>query len=245
MFDGRWRTTVERGTLPVGSALRRSGLRADHFTGLGLALAAACAVAVGSGRLGLGLGLLIGAAVPDMLDGAVAKASGTSSTRGAFFDSVADRVTDLLVLGGIAWYLGGRGDGRGAMLAYAVAAASTVVSYERAKAESLGLQAKGGLMERAERTITLMVALAFSALMVPLLWVMLALTSLTAVQRFVKVWRQAGRPPKPTPTTRPRPWRAGPTRTERTSAAALRWQARRERLVAARAARRRNASTRP
>ena len=196
MFDGRWRTGIEKGIHPLGAALRRTGLTADHFTFLGLVLAGATAVAVGTGRLGLGLVLLISSAVPDLLDGAVAKASGTASVRGAFFDSVVDRVSDALVLGGFAWYLQtDKGDHWG-MLPFALLAASMLISYERAKAESLGLQAKGGLMERAERIVALCLALLVSALMVPILWVMLALTSVTAVQRFIKVWRQAAAPPR-------------------------------------------------
>ena len=65
-----------------------------------------------------------------------------------------------------------------------------LVSYERAKAEALGLSARGGVMERAERMVLLGVGLAFDIL-VPVLWIMLALTALTAVHRFVMVWRQA------------------------------------------------------
>ena len=204
MFDGRWRGSVEQGLKPVGSSLRRSGLTADHLTGLGLVLAAACAVAVGSGRLGLGLVLLVAAALPDMLDGAVAKASGTASPRGAFFDSVADRVSDSLVLGGVAWYLAGENGGRAALLPFAVLAASTLISYERAKAESLGYTARGGLMERAERIVALCFGLFVSTLLVPVLWVMLGLTIVTAVHRFVKVWRQAS---APRPERRWRTWR--------------------------------------
>jgi CDP-diacylglycerol---glycerol-3-phosphate 3-phosphatidyltransferase len=195
LFDGNFRKGVETGVRPVGSALRKLGIKADHLTGLGLILAGCCAVAIGTGRLGLGLGLLISSSVPDMLDGAVAKASGTASSRGAFFDSTADRVSDSLVLGGIAWYLASTKGAHAALLPFAVLGVSTLVSYERAKAESLGYQAKGGLMERAERVIVLCVGVAFSFILVQLLWAMLALTAITAVQRFVKVWRQAGRPP--------------------------------------------------
>ena len=86
-----------------------------------------------------------------MLDGAVAKASGTASARGAFFDSVADRLTDALLFGGVAWFLATTQPGRIAVLPLAVLAASMLISYERAKAESLGFDARGGLMERAER----------------------------------------------------------------------------------------------
>ena len=197
MFDGRWRTRVDRVTGPVGATLRRIGVTADHLTAVGLVMAVGTALAIGSGRLGLGLALLAASSLPDMLDGAVAKAAGTASPRGAFFDSVADRVTDSLVLGGVAWYLASTRGTRDAVLAMAVLAASLLVSYERAKAESLGYEAKGGLMERAERVAALWLGIAFSAVLVPVLWLMLALTLATAAQRFAKVWRQAPGPAGP------------------------------------------------
>lgn len=199
MFDGRFRTGVDMVTKPVARALRATGLAPDHLTALGLVVAVPAAWAIATGRLGLGLGLLIGSAVPDLLDGALAKASGRSSIRGAFFDSVADRVTDALILSALAWYLSDTHRGHVFILPVAVLGVSLLVSYERAKAESLGFSAKGGLMERAERIVVICATLAFSFLMIPLLWAMLGLTSITAVQRFVKVWRQANaaghRPP--------------------------------------------------
>jgi len=200
MFDGRWRTQIERGMRPVGVNLRRTGLTADHLTAAGLALAACAAVAIGNGALRGGLLLVVLAALPDLLDGALAKASGTAGPRGAFFDSVADRVTDALLFGGVAWYLASTDGGRAAMLPFAVMAAAALISYQRAKAESLGFDARGGLMERAERVILLCFGLLFDSLLVAVLWVMLALTLATAVQRFAKVWRQAS-------DTRPRPER--------------------------------------
>lgn len=191
MFDGRWRTGVDRVTTPIAATMRRTGITADHLTGAGLVLGGATAVAIGSGRLGLGLGLLIAAALLDLFDGPVAKAAGTSGPRGAFFDSVSDRVTDALVLGGIGWYLASEHSGHMALLPFAVLGSSALISYERAKAESLGYTARGGLMERAERIIAICFGLLVSALLIPVLWVMLALTLVTATQRFVKVWRQA------------------------------------------------------
>ncbi len=207
MFDGYWRSGVDRATAPMGSTLRRMGITANQLTAFGLVVALGAAVAIGSGHLGLGLVLLICSAVPDLLDGPVAKASGTASPRGAFFDSVADRVTDSLALGGIAWYLAGQDGGHAALLPFAVMAAAGLISYERAKAESLGYSAKGGLMERAERMIALCFALAFSALLVPVLWVMLVLTAGTAVQRFALVWKQASSPPSRPRDERWRAWR--------------------------------------
>jgi len=194
VFDGRFRSAVEEGVAPVGTSLGSRRLKADHFTALGLVLAAACAVVIALGHLFIGLIILILAAVPDLLDGAVAKATGTASVRGAFFDSVSDRVVDSLILGGIAWHLASTRHAHWAVLPLAVLAVSNLISYERAKAESLGMAAKGGLMERAERIIVLCVGLLIPAVLVPVLWIMLGLTSVTAVQRFVKVWRQAPGP---------------------------------------------------
>jgi CDP-diacylglycerol--glycerol-3-phosphate 3-phosphatidyltransferase len=225
MFDGRWRAGAERTLRPVGDGLRRTGISADHLTAVGLLLAAAAAVAIGSGHLGWGAGLFIASAFPDMLDGAVAKAAGTASPRGAFFDSVTDRVTDLLVMGGIAFHLSSGRHPRQSVLAFAVAAVASLISYQRAKAESLGYSAKGGLMERAERMIVLSFGLVFASTLVPVLWAMLVLSTLTAVQRFFKVWRQAS---VPAAVSR----RAGRWRTWRTEASARgerqpRWRARR------------------
>jgi CDP-diacylglycerol--glycerol-3-phosphate 3-phosphatidyltransferase len=191
MFDGHWRTPVDRGLAPIGASLRRAGVTADIITVAGIVMASAAAVAIGAGHLRLGLLLLILTGIPDALDGAVAKASGTSSTRGAFFDSVSDRLTDALLFGGVAWYLASTEPGRIMMLPVALMAAAMLVSYQRAKAESLGFTAKGGLMERAERFIALGFGLLFSNLLIAVLWVMFVLTAFTAIQRFVKVWRQA------------------------------------------------------
>jgi len=191
VFDGRFRAGVDRLTRPLGQALVRTPLAPDHLTAAGLAMAVPAAWAIATGRLGLGLALLILTAVPDLLDGALAKASGRASVRGAFFDSVADRVSDTLILGAFAWYLLDARRGHLALLPVAILGASLTISYQRAKAEALGLEAKGGLMERAERIILLCACLAFGFVMVPLLWAMLGLTLATAVGRFVRVWQAA------------------------------------------------------
>ena len=191
MFDVHLRAKVEKGLRPVGANLRSAGIKADHLTAFGLLMGGAAGVAIGAGALRLGLLLLVLTAVPDVLDGAVAKASGTASPRGAFFDSVSDRVTDAFLLGGVAWYLATRHPGHISLLAMAVLGASMLISYERAKAEALGFDARGGLMERAERLIALGIGLLFNQLLIAVLWLMLVGTLFTAGQRFVKVWRQA------------------------------------------------------
>ena len=194
MFDKNLRVHVEQRLRPVGANLTRTGLSADHLTALGVVMALGASVAIANGALRAGLLLLVLTAVPDVLDGAVAKASGTASPRGAFFDSVADRFTDALLLGGVAWFLASTHPGRIAVLPLAVLALSMLISYERAKAESLGYDARGGLMERAERIIALGFGLLFDSLLIVTLWAMLVLTAVTAVQRFVTVWRQASAP---------------------------------------------------
>jgi CDP-diacylglycerol--glycerol-3-phosphate 3-phosphatidyltransferase len=191
MFDGNWRGTVDRGLEPIGVTLRRAGLTADILTLTGIVMAAAAAVVIANGYLRVGLVFLILTGIPDALDGAVAKASGTTSVRGAFLDSVSDRFTDSLIFFGIIWYLADAEPGHTMMLGVAVLIGASLVSYQRAKAESLGFDAKGGIMERAERFIALGVGLLFPEILVPILWLMLGLTIITALQRFVKVWKQA------------------------------------------------------
>ncbi len=233
MFDGHLRNGVDRVVRPIGGGIQRMGVTADHLTVAGMLISVGTAVAIANGELRLGLVLLILSALPDLFDGAVAKAAGTASRRGAFFDSTADRVTDSFLLGGIAWHLAVTEGPEMAVLPFAVMASASIISYMRAKAESLGFDAKGGIMERAERIIVLAVGLLFDSLLVPILWIMLALTLVTMVQRFVKVWRQASEevplPPRAQERRRRRRMRA-----ERRSARVERLAARRRRAVSER-----------
>jgi CDP-diacylglycerol--glycerol-3-phosphate 3-phosphatidyltransferase len=196
MLDGRLRTRVSQGLAPIGKALERANVSADMLTVLGLVFSVITAVLIGAGELRWAVLGLVASGFVDLLDGAVARRSGQASPRGAFFDSVTDRVSDAVVLGGVAWYLVGEGAYL-PLLAFAAAGLSMLVSYERARAEGLGFDAKGGLMERAERMVLLGIGLMFHIL-VPVLWLMIVLTAITALQRFVKVWRQASDlPPRP------------------------------------------------
>ena len=200
MFDGRWRDAVDRTTKPVGSALVRAGVTADLLTVFGLAMSVVTAFVVGTGRLFLAIALLFPTGLPDLFDGPVAKVSGRASVRGAFFDSVADRITDAVLFGGVAWYLAARHHGEMVLLPFAIVAVTSLISYQRAKAEALGISARGGLMERAERFIGLGVCFIFGGFsagwFVPALWVFFALVTATAMGRFVNVWRAAEGPPE-------------------------------------------------
>ena len=191
MFDGKFRKGVDKVLDPIGVFLSRIGVTANALTASGIVIAGIGSLFIGQGRLFLGFIFLILTGLPDALDGAVTKASGTSSVRGAFLDSVSDRVTDILLFCGIAWYLASNESGRIMMLPVAVMGAAMLISYQRAKAESLGFDAKGGIMERAERFIVLALGLLISNILIPVLWVMLILTFITAIQRFIKVWNQA------------------------------------------------------
>jgi CDP-diacylglycerol--glycerol-3-phosphate 3-phosphatidyltransferase len=175
---------------------------ADVLTVFGLIAAVGTAALIANGNLALAVIGVILSGLPDLLDGSVARHSGTAGARGAFLDSVCDRVADAVLLGGVAWHLTGEG-AEAPVLALAVVALSMLVSYERAKADALGLSAHGGVMERFERMVLLGVGLAFDIL-IPVLWIMLALTALTAVHRFVMVWRQASPSQRVTATGRMR-----------------------------------------
>jgi CDP-diacylglycerol--glycerol-3-phosphate 3-phosphatidyltransferase len=193
MLDHRLRAEFEKGIRPIGAGLGRSGFTADQITVAGLAVSLFTGVAIATGHFfwaAVGMALC---GITDVLDGAVAKSHGTAGPRGAFFDSVCDRVSDGLVLGGAAWYLAGTSNPRMSVLAFAVAGLSFLISYLRSKAEGLGLNGKGGIAERAERMVVLGLGLAFGAL-VPALWVLLVITAITVGQRFTRVWKQAPAP---------------------------------------------------
>jgi CDP-diacylglycerol--glycerol-3-phosphate 3-phosphatidyltransferase len=262
MFDGRWRQAVDRSTGPVGKGLVRIGVNADVLTASGLVFAVGTALAVGSGHLLLGVPLLALTGFHDLLDGPVAKAAGTASVRGAFFDSVTDRVADAVLMGGVAWYLVSVHKGELSLLPLAVLGVTSLVSYQRAKAEALGLSAaRGGLMERAERMILLGVGFLASWLLVPVLWVLLGLITVTALGRFARVWRVAEGPPRsgtgvpasmPTEVVSPR-WRQGRAEsrwrtwregaTPRSAGEPLgRWRARRQEALSSRAHRARRSA---
>ncbi|HZJ27871.1 MAG TPA: CDP-alcohol phosphatidyltransferase family protein [Acidimicrobiia bacterium] len=189
MLDGRLRSGIGRALAPIGRGLSRVGVTANVLTVVGVVSSAGTAwlIAIGELRWAV-LGLSVSGLV-DLLDGSVARTTGEASPRGAFFDSVTDRVSDAVVFGGCAWYLAGE-SAHAPVLAFAAVALAMLISYERARAEALSYTARGGLMERAERMVVLGVGLMFHVL-VAVLWLMVVLMVFTAVQRFVTVWRQA------------------------------------------------------
>jgi CDP-diacylglycerol--glycerol-3-phosphate 3-phosphatidyltransferase len=203
MFDGKFRKSVDATTAPIGRWLVRRGCSADVLTASGLVFACATAWAIATGYHLWAALLLTLTGFHDLFDGPVAKASHRASQRGSFFDSVVDRLSDALLLGGSAFYLTAHGHGQLALLPFAIMTTTFMISYQRSKAESLGLTAKGGLMERAERMILFGIGLLAKSIFIPVLWLLLVLTAMTAAGRFWRVWQIAAAPeapPQPAPT---------------------------------------------
>ena len=169
-------------TDPVGRALFRLRLRPNHLTlmGFGVSLMAAAAFVAGQERMA-GV-LLIIAGLFDFFDGSLARASGQVTPFGAFLDSVIDRYSDLVVLLGIVVLFANRPRAHGALLAMAGLVGSMMVSYTKARAESIGIECRVGFMERPERMICIIAGALFN-LLEPALWVLAILANITALQR--------------------------------------------------------------
>jgi CDP-diacylglycerol---glycerol-3-phosphate 3-phosphatidyltransferase len=189
LSSNKARNSFRHVTEPAGHALAKAGFTANSLTVIGLAGSVSAGILIASGyaRVGGLLSLLSG--LPDMLDGAVAKATGRSSRRGAFLDSVVDRLSDAAVLAGIVWLGISRNEPRVAVLAAMVMALSLIVSYVKARAESLGYECNVGIAERPERVVVLGVALLVGHVLAGL-WVLVIAAAITVVQRIMRVWQQ-------------------------------------------------------
>ena len=190
MLDAKAREALSGLYRIIGTGLARLGLTPNAVTVLGVAGSAVAAAFVVRERFFVGGLVLIGAGLLDFADGAVAKATGRSTLFGAFLDSIADRISDLLILSALVWALLQRGDELPAGLAIAALGLAQLTSYIRAKAESLGLDCKVGILERAERVIIVIAGLVFGFIEIAL-GVLVLLGTVTVVQRLVHVWRQA------------------------------------------------------
>jgi CDP-diacylglycerol--glycerol-3-phosphate 3-phosphatidyltransferase len=126
----------------------------------------------------------------DGLDGTMARLRGDPSAFGGFVDSVSDRYSELAIFGGLMYHFASQGNALGSVLAFAAASGSVLVSYVRARAESLGYEAKVGIMTRAERYLVLAPLLVFNQPIIAL-WILAILGHFTAIQRIWFVRRQA------------------------------------------------------
>jgi CDP-diacylglycerol--glycerol-3-phosphate 3-phosphatidyltransferase len=191
MISERIGTFVRGHLLALGRALAGMGLTANMLTVIGLALNAVVAAIIAFDHPRVGGVLLLFASAFDMLDGAVARATGTTSKFGGFLDSTLDRYSEAVVLGGVLIYLLNTADWKtGSLLVFASVVGSLMISYARARAEAIGFKASVGLVARPERVILLAVCLIIGQ---PLwaLWALAILTQITAFTRIAHVWRLA------------------------------------------------------
>ena len=159
----------------------------------------AAAALIALGWLWQGGVVLLAASLLDLLDGAVARATGRASDWGAVFDAVSDRLADFAILFAIiVWYSGGRGenappDREIILVAVAALSGGMLVSYTRSKAAEFGVQIRSGLGTRAERIVLMAAAAILGGTvgdegLAVALWLLAALANLTAAQRWILTW---------------------------------------------------------
>jgi phosphatidylinositol phosphate synthase len=192
---------------PVGQALARTPLTPNAITIIGTVGVVASALTLyPTGHLFVGTVICAIFVLFDMLDGALARVKGTSGPFGAFLDSTLDRVADAAIFGGLACYFVLHGHGRGDRVMAAVAlfclVSGALVSYAKARAQGLGLNADVGIAERPERMVIGLVAIGLSGLGVPFvlavgLWLLAAISAVTFGQRVLAVHRSAAAPAAP------------------------------------------------
>ena len=184
---------------PVARLLLRLGVSPDAVTLVGtIGVSAGALWFFPRGQLLAGVLVITAFVFSDLLDGTMARMTGSSSKWGAFLDSTLDRLGDAAIFGGLVMYYVGPGDDdRLAALALYCLVMGSVTSYARARAESLGMEAKGGLAERADRLVAILVMTGLSAIFdlpwfIPLTLGVLAVAStVTVVQRILTVRNQA------------------------------------------------------
>ena len=184
IVDGIARVFVKLGFSPSG------------LTVIGVLVACVAAALIARGMLAAGGVVVLVAGVFDLFDGAVARMTNRATKFGALFDSVMDRVSEAVVLLGLLWFYLEDGEQLGAVLVYVSIVGSTMVSYVRARAEGLGIECKGGLMQRPERVASLGIGIIVGQWWEPAVLIVLGLiavlTVVTTVQRVVEAARGAG-----------------------------------------------------
>jgi CDP-diacylglycerol--glycerol-3-phosphate 3-phosphatidyltransferase len=197
---------------PLGDLLLRMGVSPNAVTLVGtLGVCAGALVCFPQGWLLAGVLVITAFVFSDMIDGYMARTSGQLSPFGAFLDSTLDRLGDAAIFGGLALYYIGPGDSewRAGLAIYCLTMGS-VTSYARARAESLGMQAKVGIAERSDRLVSILMMTGLADLLrllgvgdgvmwlIPITLTVLAVaSSITVVQRILVVRRQSLALPPP------------------------------------------------
>lgn len=194
-FKSFWQGLLQ----PVVSLFLRLGISPDAVTFVGtVGVAAGALIFFPQGKLLTGVLVITAFVFSDLVDGQMARQSGRTGLFGAFWDSTLDRVGDAAIFIGLALYFVGPGDSALYLyLSLYCLVTGAVTSYARARAESLGLDAKGGLAERADRLVLVLVLTGLSVIfslpvLLPIaLWVLAVASTYTVIFRIVKVYRQA------------------------------------------------------
>ncbi len=175
---------------PIGTLFNRLGLMPNTMTILGLVGNIVGAYLLSQGYLLLGGIVILMMGPVDALDGTMARLRGMAGQFGAFVDSVTDRYSELIIFAGLLYYYAQLGDWSAIVLVYAAAAGSVLVSYVRARGQSLGWDTKVGVLTRLERYLVLCPCLIFNIPLVGL-WIIAILANFTALQRIVDIRQQA------------------------------------------------------
>lgn len=194
MFTTRFEAWVRRRADALMSALRRMPLTPNQLTVMGFGLTLVASVLAAMGELRWAGVVLIFAGTFDILDGALARSTRRSYPYGAFLDSTLDRYSEgAMYIGLTAYFISAGGPLQRWLLLATVAAlaGSFLVSYVRARAQSLGFTCKTGLFARPERVVVTVIGLIFGGVVLYAVVFLLAiLTNLTALQRIREVWLQ-------------------------------------------------------
>ncbi|MCJ7532714.1 MAG: CDP-alcohol phosphatidyltransferase family protein [Anaerolineales bacterium] len=174
---------------PIAAFFNRLGVMPNTMTILGLLGNAIGAFFLMQGDFLLGGLIILVMGLVDALDGTMARLRGESSDFGAFVDSVTDRYSELVIFCGLLIYYVRQVDWLAIALVYLSAAGSILVSYVRARAQSVGIETKVGLLTRLERYLVLVPALVFNIPIIGL-WIIAIFANLTALQRILDVRRQ-------------------------------------------------------
>jgi CDP-diacylglycerol--glycerol-3-phosphate 3-phosphatidyltransferase len=190
----RARKQVSRAVDPIARAVAKTGASATVVTLVGLAISIGGSVLIALGYLTAGAPVLGFGAALDIVDGVLARLTGSETRRGALLDSFTDRVGEVAMWTGLAFYLGERAEATLVTLALIGACGSLLIPYLRAKAEADGVEGKGGIMGRAERLLLFCFGVGFAGLGLPTLaatvWSLAVLTWVTVIQRFYRTWVQ-------------------------------------------------------
>lgn len=200
------REAFAKATAPLGKALVKTGLTPDAVTVIGTTASIAAALTLfPSGHLFWGTMVIWLFVMFDMLDGAMARARGGGTRYGAVLDATCDRVADGAIFGGLAWWAVYHENNRALLFAtLVVLVTSQVISYAKARAEASGLSADGGLIERPDRLIIVLVGAGLTGIggywdiewltwaVHVAMWILAVLSIVTVFQRVLAVRNSPG-----------------------------------------------------